>query len=82
MIENEKQLAVVREQIALVEGALESFRRDFLPKGRSRFELFSEAYIDQIAELQRDIDEYLARRPTVSPPAGRPETSRDATPRS
>jgi hypothetical protein len=62
MIKNDEQLAVVREQLALVEHALEDLRHDILPKNKGNFEVFSEAYVDQIAQLKADIDSYVAAK--------------------
>ena len=58
MIENHEQLEVVREQLALAKHALASLRRDLYPKNKRNFAVFSEAYVDQIAELQAEIDAY------------------------
>jgi len=62
MIKNDEQLAVVREQLALVEHALEDLRQDILPKNKRNFVVFSEAYVDQIAQLKADIDSYVAAK--------------------
>ena len=62
MIKNDEQLAVVREQLALVEHALEDLRQDILPKNKRNFEVFSEAYVDQIAQLKADIESYVAAK--------------------
>jgi hypothetical protein len=51
---------VVRKQLALVEHALEDLRQDVLPKNKRNFEVFSEGYVDQIAELKAEIDSYAA----------------------
>jgi hypothetical protein len=62
MIQNDEQLGVVREQLALVEHALEDLRQDILPKNKRNFEVFSEAYVDQIAELKAEIKNYETAR--------------------
>jgi hypothetical protein len=58
MITNDEALAVVREQLALAEHALDSLRREVLPRNKRNFEVLSEGYVDQIAELQAEIDAY------------------------
>jgi hypothetical protein len=64
MIRDEKDLEFVRGQQQLVREALESIEARVRPVSEARFELIAEAYRDQIAALQADIDDYLAR---VSP---------------
>jgi hypothetical protein len=58
MIRNEQQLTIVRRQLALIEEALESLRREVLPKNKKNFEVLSEGYVDQIAALREDIEAY------------------------
>ena len=62
MICNDSELAVVRKQLAVIEHALEDLRQDVLPKNKRNFEVFSEGYVDQIAELKADIDRYMAAK--------------------
>ena len=59
MIRNDEVLKVVREQLARAEGALESIRRDVLPKNPQMYALMSESYIDTILKLRGEIDNYL-----------------------
>ena len=59
MICNDEQLKVVRGQLELIEGALESLKRDVLPKSRANFDVMAEGYIDQIAELRSEIEQYV-----------------------
>lgn len=59
MIRNDEQLAVVKRQLQRVEAALHSIERDVLPQNPVRFQIMAEAYVDQIDELRRQIDEYL-----------------------
>src|SRR5213595_696460 len=56
MICNDKELAVVRKQLALAEHALEALRRD--ATNPRTFAVFSEGYVDQIDELKAEIDSY------------------------
>jgi hypothetical protein len=75
MIGDENDLQFVREQQQLVREALESIEARVRPVSEARFELMAEAYRDQIAALQAEIDEYLARvSPVKSDAVG--ETSR------
>ena len=62
MIQNDEQLDIVRMQLARMEFVLEGLQREVLPHSRQRYELMSEAYVDQIAALRREIDEYLASK--------------------
>ena len=62
MIENDEQLGIVRTQLRRMEFVLEGLKRDVLPHSPQRYELMSEAYVDQIAALRREIDEYLASK--------------------
>lgn len=64
MIRDESDLEFVREQQQLVRDALESIEARVRPVSEARFELMAEAYRDQIAALQTEIEEYLVR---VSP---------------
>ncbi|MGA2496258.1 MAG: hypothetical protein ABSH20_00870 [Tepidisphaeraceae bacterium] len=59
MIRNDEQLKVVRGQLELIEGALESLKRDVLPRNRANFDVMAEGYIDQIAELRSEIEQYV-----------------------
>ena len=58
MIENDEQLEIVREQLGRIQRALDDLRREVYPKNKRNFAVFSEAYVDQIAELQAEIDAY------------------------
>lgn len=59
MIANEEQFAVVKEQAARLERALESLARDVRPKSEKQFRVFAEGYVDELASLRLDMDEYL-----------------------
>jgi hypothetical protein len=59
MIQNDAELAVVHQQLALAHEALSALRRDVLPKNTRNYEVFSEGYIDQILALRAEIDQYL-----------------------
>ena len=53
------QLKVMRDQLARIESALESIRRDVLPQNEKLYNLMAESYIDTIIELKNQIDAYL-----------------------
>lgn len=59
MIQNDEQLTIVREQLALAESALESLRRDMLPQNEKMYHLMSESYIDTIKELRGQVETFL-----------------------
>jgi hypothetical protein len=59
MIRNDEDLAFVQKQLALVEHALESLRQKV--KSERNFAVYSEGYVDQIAELKGQIDKYQRR---------------------
>jgi hypothetical protein len=71
MICDDEELKVVREQLALAKHALASLRRDLYPKNKRNFAVFSEAYVDQIAKLQAEIDAYKRAAEKSSKPNGR-----------
>ena len=68
MIRNNEELAVVQNQLRLVEDALASLRRDVLPKNRSNYKVLSEGYVEQIRTLRGEIGAYLGV--TAEPAAG------------
>lgn len=59
MIKNDQQLDVVREQLATAQSALESLRKEVLPKNEQMYGVMAESYIDMILELRGEIDAYL-----------------------
>lgn len=59
MIENDKQLAFVRSQLAKVESALDSIRREVKPQNPKMYELMAESYIAELLKLRGEIDAYL-----------------------
>jgi len=62
MIRDDQDLEIVRTQLRRMESVLDGLKRDILPYNKARYELWSEAYVDQIAALRREIDEYLASK--------------------
>jgi len=67
MIANDEQFAVVKEQAARLERALESLAREVRPKGERQFRIFAEGYVDQLAVLRADMDEYLGLTAVKNP---------------
>jgi hypothetical protein len=59
MIRTDEALAVQQKLLGNVERALESLRERVLPKNPRNFEMFSEAYVDEINLLKAEINEYL-----------------------
>jgi hypothetical protein len=56
MIESEEELKVVQMQLGRAQRALASLRQRV--KNERNFAVYSEGYVDQIAELQAEIDAY------------------------
>lgn len=59
MIHNKEELAIVTQQLARIEKALASLRARV--KNERNFAVYSEGYIDQIAELKAGIEAYQKR---------------------
>jgi hypothetical protein len=59
MIESFEEFKIVRKQLSLIEDALAALRSDVLPKNKRNYEVLSEGYVDQIAALRAEMDEYL-----------------------
>lgn len=59
MIQNDQQLALVREQLARAEKALKAISDEVRPVNESRFSLMAESYVEVIRQLRGEIDEYL-----------------------
>ena len=66
MIGSDEDLAFMREQLGRIEAALEDLKRDVRPKSEKWFQLMSEAYVDEIAKLRREIEDYRAGRGTFA----------------
>jgi hypothetical protein len=56
MIQDEAELAVVQKQLGRAERALEDLRQSV--KNARTLEVLSEGYVDTIAELKAEIDDY------------------------
>jgi len=59
MIANDEQLAVVRDQAARMERALQSLAQTVRPQSEQQFRVFAEGYVDQLEILREEIDVYL-----------------------
>ncbi len=59
MIQNDKQLGIVREQLARAEAALESLRQEVQPKNEQVYRVMAESYVDTILLLRAEVDAYL-----------------------
>jgi hypothetical protein len=64
MITTEAQLQQAIEQIEGLCRALDSLRRDILPKNPRNFAIMAEGPVDEIRKLQSDIDAYIDRLET------------------
>ncbi|HZK81466.1 MAG TPA: hypothetical protein VFC46_10375 [Humisphaera sp.] len=69
MISNDAQLRTVREQIQRLKSALASLERDVKPKSERQFQVLSEGYVDQIADLQKLITVYVEKSDHRGQPA-------------
>ena len=68
MIQNDEQLLAVKQQLERIESALHSLKQRLLPQSEATFRLMSEGYVDQIAALRQEIDQYLGISPGPQPP--------------
>lgn len=59
MIENDKQLAVVRSQLERMDRALDALHREVHPQNPKMYELMAESYIAEVLKLRGEIDAYL-----------------------
>jgi hypothetical protein len=82
MIGNDSELAVARKQLQRIEEALESLRKDVLPKNQRNYEVLSEGYKEQIQSLKSEVELYLASRagssPSVPPGVSQPANALEA----
>ena len=66
MIQNDDQLERTRSAIATLERALQSLKRDVLPKNPKRFALMAEPAVADIRKLRAEVDEYIGVNAAVS----------------
>jgi hypothetical protein len=59
MIRSDQELELVRAQLATVESALDSIRRDVYPKNPRTFSAMAESYVATIHELRSAIDQFF-----------------------
>jgi hypothetical protein len=62
MIQDDEELAIVQKQLSIVEGIVDSWRRDLLPHNPKNFEIYAEGAVEEAEKLRRQIDDYLARK--------------------
>lgn len=65
MITTDPQLQQALEQIQRLCQALDSLRRDILPKNPRNFAIMAEGQVDEIRTLQADIHAYINRLEAV-----------------
>jgi hypothetical protein len=63
MIKTKEQYDIVCRQLQRVQSAFESLRREVEPKNKRNFEILTEGYAEQIAELARELDSYRTEHP-------------------
>ena len=66
MISNELQLKAVQEQIQRLKSALASLEHEVQTTSDRQFQVLSEGYVDQIAELQMLVDAFETERRSAS----------------
>lgn len=59
MITNDEELAVIRQQLARCERAIESLQKELLPHNERNFNLYAGPWLDFRDQFQSDIDAYL-----------------------
>lgn len=74
-IRNDEDLAVQRELLGLMEGIVENWKKKLLPHHPENFALYAESAIEQAEKLRAEIDEYLARKASISPSSAPAEHS-------
>src|SRR5439155_22111689 len=77
MILNDEELKVVREQLSLIEDALASLRRRVT--NERNLAVYSEGYVDQIAELKAEIAKY-ERAAKKEPANGKAKSAKKPAP--
>ena len=61
MIMNDFELDKARQNLANINAAIESLRKQLLPNHERNFNLYAQPWIDLQQEFQSDIDAYLER---------------------
>lgn len=75
MIVNDAELELARQNLANVEAAIESLRKELLPNHERNFQLYARPWLDLQQEFQADIDAYLRSRASSSNGSPRPEVA-------
>jgi len=60
MIQTDEELRFVREQLGRLEAVLRGLEEEVRPKSEKWFELMSEIYVEHIAKLRGEIEEYCS----------------------
>lgn len=67
MIRDDEDLAEQQRLLCIVEGIVESWRKELMPHNPKNFALYAEGAIEQADILRAEIDEYLARKKAKAP---------------
>jgi hypothetical protein len=73
MIRDDEELAVQQRLLGVVEGIVESWRKELLPHNPKNFALYAEGAIEQADILRAEINAYLARKDAKNPDAPAPQ---------
>jgi hypothetical protein len=76
MITNDAELKQARENLANVEAAIESLRKELLPNHERNFNLYAGPWLDFRDQFQADIDAYLG---TAKVPADGTSVNKEPT---
>jgi hypothetical protein len=80
MITNDAELAIIRDQLAHCESAIDSLRKKLLPNHVRNFNLYAGPWLDLQQEFQADIDAYLSSRAPSANGVPVPSKSSDTRP--
>jgi len=61
MIQTDADLEVVRKQLGRLETALQDLEEEVRPQSEKQFRLMSEIYVEHIARLRGEIDQYCGK---------------------
>jgi hypothetical protein len=75
MIVNDAELELARQNLANVEAAIESLRKELLPGHQRNFQLYARPWLDLQQEFQADIDAYLRSRASSTNGSPRPDVA-------
>jgi hypothetical protein len=76
MITNDSELEQTRQNLANVEAAIESLRRELLPGHERNFRLYAQPWLDFKEQFESEIDAYLTKQnPSPNGSSPRPEVA-------